>query len=39
MTQSDALDLPVSDRDWLLDRIGSQRTHEAREIEKASKGK
>jgi hypothetical protein len=27
----------VTDRDWLLERIGTQRSREAREIEKAAK--
>jgi len=27
----------VSDRDWLLERIGTQRSREAREIEKAAR--
>lgn len=33
----EALELPVSDRDWLIERIGQQRGREAKEIEKASK--
>ena len=33
----DALELPTADRDWLLERIGQQRTREARELEKASR--
>jgi len=33
----EALALPVSDRDWIIERIGQQRGREAREIEKASK--
>ena len=33
----EALDLPVGDRDWLLERIGTQRSREAREIEKAGR--
>ncbi len=32
-----ALELPVSDRDWFLERIGEQRTREARELEKAAR--
>jgi hypothetical protein len=32
-----ALDMPVEDRDWFLERIGEQRSREAHEIEKASK--
>ncbi len=37
ITVSEALDLPVGDRDWLLDRIGTQRSREARELEKAAR--
>ena len=37
ITVSEALDLPVQDRDWLLERIGSQRAREAREIEQAAR--
>ncbi len=37
VTYSEALELPLADRDWLLERIGTQRTREAREIEKAAK--
>ena len=33
----EALELQVTDRDWLLERIGTQRSREAREIEKAAK--
>jgi len=31
------LELPTSDRDWLIERIGQQRSLEAKEIEKAGK--
>jgi hypothetical protein len=34
---SEVLELPTSDRDWLIERIGQQRGREAREIEKARK--
>ena len=37
LSLGDALELPVGDRDWLLERIGEQRTREARELEKAAK--
>ncbi len=37
VTLSEALELPTSDRDWLLERIEAQRSREAREIERASK--
>ncbi len=37
LTLSDALELPTSDRDWLLERIGQQRSREAKELEKAAK--
>jgi len=33
----EALDLSTGDRDWLLERIGEQRTREARELEKATR--
>jgi hypothetical protein len=39
LTLGDALELPISDRDWLLERIGEQRSREARELEKAAKGR
>ena len=35
----EGLELFIADRDWMLERISSQRQHEAREIEKASKKK
>jgi len=38
-TLDEALELEVGDRDWLLERIGDQRSREAKEIEKAAKGK
>jgi len=37
VTLADALDLPTTDSDWLLERIGQQRTREARELEKAAR--
>jgi len=37
VSMSEVLELPVSDRDWLIERIGQQRSREAKEIEKASK--
>jgi hypothetical protein len=33
----EALDLDTSDRDWLLERIGEQRSKEAQALEKAGK--
>jgi len=39
LTFAESLELPVTDRDWLLERIGTQRSREAREIEKAAKRK
>jgi hypothetical protein len=39
MTYTEALDLPLPERDWLLERIAAQRTREAKEIEKAGKKK
>ena len=37
VTVDDALDLPTTDRDWLIERIGSQRAREAKELEKAAR--
>ena len=37
VTLADALELLTTDRDWLLERIGQQRTREAKELEKAAK--
>ena len=37
VTLDDALDLPTTDRDWLIERIGSQRAREAKELEKAAR--
>ncbi len=39
MTWGEAMELVVSDRDWLLERIGEERSREAREIEKAARRK
>lgn len=36
---TEALNLSPFDRDWFLDRIGEQRSVEARQIEKAAKGR
>jgi hypothetical protein len=36
---ADALELLTTDRDWLLERIGQQRTLEAKELQKAAKRK
>ena len=33
----EVLEMSTSDRDWFLDRIGRQRSREAKEIEKAGK--
>ena len=38
LSLEEALELLVRDRDWLLERIGTQRSREAREIERAAKG-
>jgi hypothetical protein len=37
VTLADALELPATDRDWFLERVGEQRAREAKELEKASK--
>jgi len=34
---TEVLEMPTSDRDWFLERIGSQRGREAKEIEKAGR--
>ena len=34
---TEVLEMPTSDRDWFLERIGRQRSREAKEIEKAGK--
>jgi hypothetical protein len=39
VTYGEALELPLADRDWLIERIGNQRSREAREIEKAARRK
>jgi hypothetical protein len=39
MNFADALDLAVQDRDWLLERIGMQRSNEAAALERASRGR
>lgn len=36
-TLEEALDLSITDRDWLLERIGEQRRREAHEVTKAGK--
>jgi hypothetical protein len=37
VTLDEVLELPTSDRDWLIERIGQQRGREAKEIEKAGR--
>lgn len=37
ITFADALDLSLEERDWFLERIGAQRTREAKEISKAGR--
>ena len=36
-SMSEALEMTISDRAWLIERIGQQRSREAKKIEKASK--
>ncbi len=38
LSLTEALGLEVGERDWLLERIATQRTSEARELEKAARG-
>ncbi len=37
VSMADALELPVGERDWLLERMGEQRQREGRELEKAAR--
>jgi hypothetical protein len=37
LAYGDVLDLPIPERDWLLERVSTQRAREAREIENAAK--
>ena len=37
VSMTEALDMTLVDRDWFLERIGDQRSREARQIEKAAK--
>ena len=37
MTFADALELGLQDRDWFLERIHTQRSREAKELEKAAR--
>ncbi len=39
MTYAEALELPLPERDWLLERIARERTREAKAIEQAGKKK
>jgi len=39
MPWSDALELELSDRNWLYERVNKQRREEARALEKAAKKK
>jgi hypothetical protein len=39
MTYAEAMNLPLPERDWLLERIANERTREAKEIERAGKKK
>lgn len=37
MTRAEVLELPLEERDWLLERIAEQRTREARALERAAR--
>ncbi len=37
MSMEEALEMSTADRDWFIERIGDQRSREAKEIERASK--
>ncbi len=39
MTYAEAMELPLPERDWLLERIARERKREAKEIENAGKKK
>jgi len=39
MSWSDALELSLTDRDWLIERVDKQRRDEARALERAAKKK
>jgi hypothetical protein len=39
VTRDEVLELPLPERDWLLERVAKQRTREAKEIERAGKKK
>jgi hypothetical protein len=37
VSRAEVLELPLEERDWLLERVADQRTREARALERASK--
>jgi len=37
MSMGEALEMTTADRDWFIERIGDQRSREAKEIERARK--
>jgi len=37
MTRAEVLELPLAERDWLLERVADQRTREAKALERAAK--
>jgi len=37
VSMAEVLDMPTADRDWFVERIGAQRSREAKEIEKAGR--
>ena len=37
VTVGEVLEMTVADRDWFLERMGEQRSREARELEQAAK--
>ena len=39
MTYDEAMELPLDERNWMLERIGAQRAKEAKAIENAGKKK
>jgi len=37
MTRAEVLELPLAERDWLLERVADQRTREAKALQSAAK--
>ncbi|MGO8992178.1 MAG: hypothetical protein ACLQVI_02540 [Polyangiaceae bacterium] len=37
MSRAEILEMPLEERDWLIERVAEQRKQEARELQRASK--